>query len=920
MDDAFLHAARIASSPVNSRWRRTTQQTNNMKPIHTPRFQSSVRRIPSGAAAVVVALAAAGFSNAADVTLPTSNGFGTTSFNTSLNWSNGAAPAAGNAYIVNSGITLRTPADAMTDFVFAGDSLTLLSGASLVYKGGTNVNTITIANFTLNGATVNNASNSSTAFNLGGSITVAGTGTSTILANNATITVSAPISGNSGKLLLQTNNTLGRQAVLTAANTYTGTIEITGASGAVLSPTGSLKFAIGANGVNNTVTGTGPVTFNGTFNIDLTNADDTIGNSWNLVNVSTLTETFGATFAITGFTKNGVYWISGSGNYQFSEATGTLSRIATDTDNDGLPDAWEMTHFLTLDETPAGDYDNDLATNLLEYQSSTDPATSASYPDTDADLLNDGWELFYFGNLAQTGAGDPDGDFNSNAVEFADGSNPNSKFSYPDTDGGGMGDGISDGWEIHYFGSITACLPEADADGDLFTNLEEFNYGTDPTVQVSSPDTDGDGIADGWEVKYFHVAPEDLATVIAKQGASGDPDADGYTNLAEFKGATDPTSAASHPSSLAYFRFEEKTAGTVPYGNDTGGNQPDTVLDSSGLANHLMTWRSYTAPTYVTDVPFATVPATSAANTASLSFLRDGGNLFVTDNIYTGAGALLNSYPFTAFTIEASFKTTATNVWQVVLGKTGNPIGGQAPFSLKIRASDNHLIAGIVDGSGVAREAVGSTAITTGTWYSAVVTASATEMKLWLKTSAASGYVLEATTAINGPFFTYAGVTAPWVVGLGKWNGADADPFGGSIDEVRISAAVLPPSEFLVPVSGNDVDGDGLDDTWETTYFGGTGQTAEGDYDNDGTSNLLEYRLGLIPNNGASTFKALLSGHTLTWPSANGLSFTIQRSTSMATGGWSDVGTVTTTGNTGTWTDTAPPLGKAFYRVKYIAN
>src|SRR5688500_13802582 len=206
-----------------------------MKPISDfPKLlrHPSAFHLPCDAVAIMATLALACPLYAADVTLTASNGFGASSFASATSWSDGAAPAAGNAYFVPSGLALRTPADSATDHTFAGDSLKL-TGANLLYKGITNVNTITVNNLTLDASLVNNASNSSTAFILGGTISVAGTGTSTFFSNNATITVSAPISGNSGTLLLQTNNTTGRQVILSAANTYTGNIQVTGASGAV---------------------------------------------------------------------------------------------------------------------------------------------------------------------------------------------------------------------------------------------------------------------------------------------------------------------------------------------------------------------------------------------------------------------------------------------------------------------------------------------------------------------------------------------------------------------------------------------------------------------------------------------------------------------------------------------------------------
>jgi hypothetical protein len=44
------------------------------------------------------------------------------------------------------------------------------------------------------------------------------------------------------------------------------------------------------------------------------------------------------------------------------------------------------------------------------------------------------------------------------------------------------GDGLPDAWEIQYFGSINdpRATPNADPDGDGFTNLQEYYAGTDP--------------------------------------------------------------------------------------------------------------------------------------------------------------------------------------------------------------------------------------------------------------------------------------------------------------------------------------------------------------------------------------------------------------------------------------------------------
>lgn len=62
-----------------------------------------------------------------------------------------------------------------------------------------------------------------------------------------------------------------------------------------------------------------------------------------------------------------------------------------DTDNDGMPDFWELKHgFAKNDPADAKlDKDNDKLDNLAEYQRGTDPAN----PDTDADTYSDGAEV-----------------------------------------------------------------------------------------------------------------------------------------------------------------------------------------------------------------------------------------------------------------------------------------------------------------------------------------------------------------------------------------------------------------------------------------------------------------------------------------------------------------------------------------------
>ena len=58
-------------------------------------------------------------------------------------------------------------------------------------------------------------------------------------------------------------------------------------------------------------------------------------------------------------------------------------------------------------------------------------------------------------------------------------------------------------------------------------------------------------------------------------------------------------------------------------------------------------------------------------------------------------------------------------------------------------------------------------------------------------------------------------------------------------------------SGLIFAVGVTDSDGDGLPDSWETTYFGNLTQGAAGDPDGDGLTNLQEFQLGRNPTKGA---------------------------------------------------------------------
>ncbi len=181
--------------------------------------------------------------------------------------------------------------------------------------------------------------------------------------------------------------------------------------------------------------------------------------------------------------------------------------------------------------------------------------------DSDGDGLDDSWETHYFGSLERTGSDDPDSDTFTNLQEFQAGSNPTNSLSTPfDTDA----DGLPDAWEMTWFGTL-AFVPEDDPDNDGFTNQQELEAGTQPNNSDSNPDdTDADRLPDAWEMTHFGS--------LTMNGAD-DPDGDSFSNLQEYLAGSNPNDASSVPitsdpirPSTRYIPVEDGDPSTSEFG------------------------------------------------------------------------------------------------------------------------------------------------------------------------------------------------------------------------------------------------------------------------------------------------------------------------------------------------------------------
>jgi hypothetical protein len=132
--------------------------------------------------------------------------------------------------------------------------------------------------------------------------------------------------------------------------------------------------------------------------------------------------------------------------------------------------------------------------------------------DSDENGLPDIWERVYFGHIGVNPNGDQDGDGLSNLQEYQYHTNP----SGADTDQ----DGIPDPWEIAHGLDPQFNDGNLDYDHDGWNNLQKYQYGLDPF----NLDANRDGLPDNYEVQYLGVdlsaPPVGLASVAASATGS----------------------------------------------------------------------------------------------------------------------------------------------------------------------------------------------------------------------------------------------------------------------------------------------------------------------------------------------------------------------------------------------------------------
>ncbi len=255
---------------------------------------------------------------------------------------------------------------------------------------------------------------------------------------------------------------------------------------------------------------------------------------------------------------------------------------------------------------------------------------------------------------------------------------------------------------------------------------------------------------------------------------------------------------------LAWWRFEDGMANR-PVPPQPGYAAPDL----SGHNNTLITDAAGTAPTYAADSSGPLVnPALSNYLSVDFSAPPTGGNAL--RSLYAPPTAPLNSQSFSQFTIEASVKFNRFTGTQTFVGRDGNGIGtgdqnvAALAFEVPDPATTNNIPVLSVRAhqlGGAYLLCDGTTPLQTNVWYNVVAVMNGSALTLYLQSVPGGAYHLENSVAFKGPLYQQSGYV--WSVGRGYYADANAYPFTGRLDEMRISNVALSPAQFLSPGIGS---------------------------------------------------------------------------------------------------------------------
>lgn len=241
--------------------------------------------------------------------------------------------------------------------------------------------------------------------------------------------------------------------------------------------------------------------------------------------------------------------------------------VAYDDEEDGLPDWWEMEYFGNLDQDGAGDFDDDGFTNLQEFEGNGNPA---DFYDQAGTIITPVISI-----ISGSGQSAMPNEFLTEAlkVRVTDGTNAleNAPVIFAVTQGGGL--------VARAFGDFTqdeTLIIRTDVDGyaevfylqgDGISVVSKImaTAGSTPAVEFTAEtevlDADEDGLPDAWEMTIVNADPHDAITSIEDILPGGNLDGDSLTNLEEWELGLNPLDPSDAQARFEIVSGNEQTMG-----------------------------------------------------------------------------------------------------------------------------------------------------------------------------------------------------------------------------------------------------------------------------------------------------------------------------------------------------------------------